>query len=104
MGLRGEIMKKGMTEEEFKDWKKDWYKRVPGCENFVCCHELMSCGIKIFCGDCSIYDTYTRDSNPRECDIVGCDDCFIKYECKDYERIRAIRYESGDSGEEKVEK
>ena len=50
-------MQKGMTEEEFKNWKKDWYKRVPKCENFVCCHELMSCGIKIFCGDCSIYDT-----------------------------------------------
>ena len=94
-------MKKGMTEDQFKEWKKDWYKRVPGCENFVCCHELMSCGIKIFCGDCSIYDTYIRDKHPRECTMVGCDDCFMKYECKDYENVRATRYGSGDSIEEK---
>jgi len=98
MGLRGEIMKKGMTEEEFKEWKKDWYNRIIGCENFACCHELMSCGIKIFCGDCSIYHTYTNDKNPRECDTVGCNDCFLKYECKDYEKVRSIRY-----GEEKVD-
>jgi hypothetical protein len=28
-------MYKGMTEEEFKDWKKDWYNRVPKCEMTV---------------------------------------------------------------------
>ena len=95
-------MKKGMTEEEFKEWKKDWYKRVPKCENFVCCHELMSCGIKIFCGDCSIHGVYAMDKNPMECDTVGCDDCFIKYECKDYEKVRIIRYGSGKEDADKL--
>lgn len=78
-------MKQGMTESEFKEWKKDWYKRVPKCDKFVCCHELMSCGIRIFCGDCSIHSTYERDKDPQECTIVGCDDCMLKYECKNYQ-------------------
>lgn len=95
-------MHKGMIEEEFKDWKKDWYNSVPKCENFVCCHELMSCGIKIFCGDCSIYGTYIKDRDPIECTTVGCNDCLTKYSCKDYGRIKAIRYNSGDSCEEKL--
>ncbi len=77
-------MKKGMTLSEFEDWKKDWYERVPKCKDFNCCHELMSCGIKIFCGDCSIYSTYSTDKEPRECTTVGCDDCTRKYECNDY--------------------
>lgn len=78
-------MKSGMTISEFEEWKKDWYEKVPKCKNFVCCHELMSCGIKIFCGDCSIYNTYIRDKCPKECTTVGCDDCIMKYECKDYQ-------------------
>jgi len=77
-------MNRGMTELEFKEWKDDWYKRVPKCKDFICCHELMSCGIKIFCGDCSIYGTYIMDKDPRECATVGCNDCIMKYECKDY--------------------
>jgi hypothetical protein len=77
-------MKTGMTESEFKEWKADWYKKVPKCDKFVCCHELMSCGIQLFCGDCSIHSTYARDKNPQECTRVGCDDCMLKYECKDY--------------------
>ena len=81
-------MKVGMTESEFEEWKKDWYTRIPGCEDFVCCHELMSCGIRIFCGDCSIYDTYKKEKNAVECITVGCDDCVSKYECKDYTVVR----------------
>jgi hypothetical protein len=77
-------MKKGMTESEFKEWKIDWYEKVPKCDKFVCCHELMSCGIKIFCGDCSIYSTYSKDKKPEECTTVGCDDCMVKYECENY--------------------
>lgn len=79
-------MKLEMTISEFEEWKKDWYERVPKCNKFVCCHELMSCGIKIFCGDCSIYGTYKRDKEPRECTTVSCDDCMLKYECSDYKR------------------
>lgn len=78
-------MKIGMTESEFKEWKEHWYRKVPKCDKFVCCHELMSCGIKIFCGDCSIYDTYSRDEKPVECTTVGCDDCMIKHDCKNYQ-------------------
>ena len=77
-------MKLGMTISEFEEWKKDWYERVPKCNKFVCCHELMSCGIKIFCGDCSIYSTYSIDKEPQECTTVGCDDCMIKYICDNY--------------------
>lgn len=85
-------MKKGMTEEEFKEWKEDWYNRIVRCRNFICCHELMSCGIKIFCGDCSIYSTYSNDDSPMECITVGCDDCMLKYDCKDYNTVRILRY------------
>jgi hypothetical protein len=73
-------IKSGMTGLEFEKWKEDWYKRVPKCKDFSCCHELMSCGIKIFCGDCSIYDTYAREKDHKECTIVGCDDCMMKYD------------------------
>ncbi len=74
----------GMTESEFNEWKKDWYQRIPKCEEFLCCHELMSCGIKILCGDCSIYETYRKASNLKECITVGCNDCMLKYKCNDY--------------------
>ncbi len=97
-------MKKGMTEGEFKEWKKDWYNRIVRCENFVCCHELMSCGIKIFCGDCSIYCTYMRDDDPMECTTVGCNDCINKYECRDYEMVRVLRYGNGRENDKLIEK
>ena len=70
-----------MSEKEFYAWKKDWFRRIPNCEKFNCCHEIMTCAITPLCGCGSIYETYKKQSMPRECDTVSCDDCFEKYEC-----------------------
>lgn len=75
-------IKSKMTKEEFSQWKKDWFIRIPQCKDFSCVHELMSCGINILCGDCSIYGTYIGQSKPRECTTVSCIDCMKKYECQ----------------------
>lgn len=71
-----------MLREEFSQWKRNWYDKVPQCRDFSCVHELMSCGIGILCGDCSIYETYVRHENLQECITVSCNDCMKKYNCK----------------------
>lgn len=74
-----------MTREDFEEWKQWWYRMVPRCENFICCHELTSCGIDRLCGDCTVYETWQnyRDilSNKVTCTDVGCEDCMLKYDC-----------------------
>lgn len=75
-----------MTREEFEKWKANWYKTVPRCDDFVCCHELTACGVDYLCGDCTIYETWQRYRNTLTdkvtCTDVNCTDCFEKYECK----------------------
>lgn len=75
-------IKVGMTKEEFQEWKKSWFDRIPKCQDFACCHELMSCAIYPLCGCGSIYETYTIQKSPEECNTVGCIDCMLKCECK----------------------
>lgn len=76
-------MLKNMSLEEFEKWKIDWGNKIPQCNRFVCCHEMDSCAIKVFCNQGSIYDTYIKDKHPRECVGVGCADCLLKYECEE---------------------
>ncbi len=37
MYFRGIVdnMKKGMSKDEFSEWKKDWYRRIPKCDKFA---------------------------------------------------------------------
>jgi len=69
------------TPEQFDEWRKQWKKEIPKCEDFYCCHELMSCGIHHACGDCSIYTTMARGTGDI-CTNVDCIDCAQKYRCK----------------------
>lgn len=69
------------TSEQFDEWCKQWYREVPECEDFSCCHELMSCGINFGCGDCSIYPTMQTGCS-NICTNVDCLDCNMKYECE----------------------
>ncbi len=69
------------TEEEFEEWKRVWKSFVPGCHEFKCVHELMSCGIDVMCGDCSVYSTAERGAS-RICTEVGCQDCIKHGRCK----------------------
>lgn len=71
-----------MTKEEFLQWKKEWFLRVPKCKYFVCCHELMRCAIHPLCGCGSIFETYQIQKNPEECTAITCADCFGKHECE----------------------
>lgn len=80
-----------MTKEEFLLWKENWFDVVPHCRNFSCVHDLMSCGIKILCGDCSIYETYARQKNPQECTTVSCIDCMKKNNCKEIRQKDLIK-------------
>ena len=75
------MMKKWMTKGEFLDWKKKWFDKVPGCKDFACCHELMTCAVKPLCGF-SIYESYINQEIPLECLEVSCKDCFLIHECK----------------------
>lgn len=74
-----------ISKEKFEEWKLEWYDKVPKCRGFVCCHELMKCGIGILCGDCSIYSTWKNnigDPNIYTCETVYCADCEKKYTCE----------------------
>ena len=80
-----------MTMEEFKEWKKKWYKTVPRCDDFVCCHELTACGVDYLCGDCTIYETWKLPRYGKvTCTDVGCEDCFEKYSCKRGRQRRGV--------------
>ncbi len=74
-----------MTREEFKEWKVNWYKTIPRCDDFVCCHELTVCGIDYLCGDCTIYEIWQqyRDTLTGKvtCTDVDCMDCLEHYDC-----------------------
>lgn len=74
------------TEAEFEKWKKDWFKTVPKCDDFACCHELMSCGIYVACGSCSLHRTMAAGVADRICEDVDCSNC-CDYECKE-KRLR----------------
>lgn len=72
-----------ILRDEFDSWKQGWYDTIPKCRYFDCCHELMSCGINVLCGDCTIYNTWkNRKSNVNICKTVDCMDCIEKYSCK----------------------
>lgn len=80
-----EIQEYIRSKDDFENWKLKWYDEVPKCRDFVCCHELMSCGIDILCGDCSILDTWKKrikDPNVYTCTTVYCADCLKKYTCE----------------------
>ncbi len=74
-----------MTREEFEIWKRKWYNTVPRCTDFVCCHEMTSCGIERQCGDCTIYPTWKffREGGREHftCTDVGCIDCLRNHDC-----------------------
>ncbi len=69
------------TREEFLEWKKNWYEKIPKCKDFVCCHELTSCGVELLCGDCSIYETWDKMYDKITCIDTNCMDCMLKHEC-----------------------
>jgi len=74
-----------MTQEDFQKWKRRWYKTVPRCADFVCCHELTSCAVELQCGE-TIYPTWTfyREEGREHftCTDVGCIDCLRNHDCK----------------------
>jgi len=69
------------TEEDFEKWKEFWFDTVPKCRDFVCSHDLMSCGIGHACGECSLYETMQRGDACNICTDVGCADCCRKNDC-----------------------
>jgi len=75
-----------MKQKDFEDWKRNWFKYVPQCFDFVCCHEMTSCGVERFCGDCTIYPTWNTAIEKKfkipTCNDVGCDDCLRNHDCK----------------------
>ncbi len=72
-----------LSKEKFDEWKLNWYDSVPKCRDFVCCHELMSCGIGILCGDCTLYNTWKKNIySAYKCTTVYCADCRNKYTCQ----------------------
>jgi len=72
-----------MNKKEFEAWWRDWFKRIPKCKDFVCIHELDSCGIYRFCGCCTIYETFMHNQDiASECDDVSCIDCARRHQCK----------------------
>ncbi len=77
------------TERDlYEKWKQSWYDAVPKCKDFICSHELMSCGIDTLCGYCTIYETWRKNKpNAYICTTIDCMDCEMKYECK------KVRYE-----------
>ena len=80
-GVDGVLTFQG-TEKDFEDWKKLWKQIVVHCEDFHCCHELMSCGYYIGCGDCTSYRGATERSNVHGiCNSVSCIDCTQKSTC-----------------------
>ena len=75
------MIKAGMSETQFEQWKKEWNLRIPKCSEFVCCHELGTCAILFLCSQGSIYSTYKSQKDPKECNNVSCIDCVLRYEC-----------------------
>ncbi len=75
------FMKVNMNKKEFEFWKKDWLKRIPKCQDFVCCHETSNCAIRPLCGCGSIYETYKSQKDPEECNTIDCMDCMLRWEC-----------------------
>lgn len=76
------MIKAGMDEKQFEEWRQGWFDRIPKCSSFICCHELTSCCVDWLCPCGSIYSTYKSQKDPRECEYVSCMDCVEKYECK----------------------
>lgn len=70
----------------FETWKRQWFKYIPKCADFVCCHELSSCGVDKFCGDSTIYPTWNdaveRHLTKPTCTNVGCADCLRNHDCE----------------------
>lgn len=81
-GLRGNHIVFTGSKDQFEEWRKHWYETFPKCEDFSCCHELMSCGISLACGDCSIHSTMSGGSAGSVCTDVTCIDCLHRFECK----------------------
>jgi hypothetical protein len=73
------------TPEEFEEWRKEWKQKYAPCLEFGCVHELMSCGIHVACGECSIHRTMVSGNADRICE-VDCADCYKNYECKKPEK------------------
>jgi hypothetical protein len=75
------------TRQDFEEWKNWWYKTVPRCNDFICIHELTSCGVDYICGDSTRYEMWLqwRDllCGKCICTDVGCEDCILKYDCKE---------------------
>lgn len=69
------------TPEDFEKWREEWLDAVPKCRKFSCVHELMSCGIHMACGDCSIHDYQSREGCFAICNEVSCIDCVHRYDC-----------------------
>lgn len=80
--FKAALLKKVNTEEKFEKWKEEWKEKVPKCKDFRCVHEMMSCGIYIICGDCSIFRTFQGGLWEAVCENVDCIDCMKRYKCK----------------------
>ena len=81
-----EFIKKINTKTKFEKWKEEWKEKVPKCKDFRCIHEMMSCGITVICGDCSIFRTFQNGLWYIICDGVNCIDCVERYECKETDK------------------
>lgn len=55
-------LRSNLTEEEFEQWVRHWYKDLIKCKNFTCRHDSDNCGIAYMCGFCSMYKTYKYGS------------------------------------------
>ena len=73
-------------EEDFRKWRIEWKKKYAPCMEFACIHELMSCGINVACGECSIWPTMIAGNADRICEEIDCADCYLNYECKKPEK------------------
>jgi hypothetical protein len=69
------------TEAEFEEWRNEWKQKYAPCMEFGCVHELMSCGINVACGECSIHKTMITGQADYICDNISCADCYKNYEC-----------------------
>ena len=69
------------TIADFEAWATTWYTQVPKCQDFICCHELNSCGINRACGPCSRYETMARGIAFDICEDVDCIDCDNRHDC-----------------------
>ena len=64
------MIKKGMSEKEFIDWKLNWFKEK-GCPFFACSqvYERKVCGKDYICGALYDYNKYLKYEWKQECDV-----------------------------------